>query len=143
MTIGSIAKQLDVSSMTIYRRLKRAGIDVASLRDAETGELTSEGLATIGSLFARTESTTSTTTESTTRTQQAPQQAEMEAVVLRVKLEAAMDTVARLDAECEQLRGQVERLTAMLEAEQRQRQALLPAPGQRRGLFGWRRRREE
>lgn len=143
MTIGSIAKQLDVSSMTVYRRLKRAGIDVASLRDAETGELTSEGLATIGSLFATTESTTSTTTESTTRTQQAPQQAEMEAVVLRVKLEAAMDTVARLDAECERLRQQVDALTEMLQTEQRCRQALLPAPGQRRGLFGWRRRRED
>jgi FtsZ-binding cell division protein ZapB len=67
--------------------------------------------------------------------------AEVEAAVLRAKLDAAEDTVARLDAECERLRGQVDTLTAMLQAEQQQRQRLLMDGQQRRGgLFGWFRR---
>lgn len=129
-----MAKELNVSTMTIYRRLKRAGVDVAELRDDATGELTSEGVAIIGNLFS--------TTGSATQPPPAPQPAaDVEAAVLRAKLDAAEDTVARLDAECERLRRQVDTLTAMLQAEQQQRQRLLPDGQQRRGgLFGWLRR---
>jgi FtsZ-binding cell division protein ZapB len=137
VTITGMAKELNVSAMTIYRRMKRAGVDVAELRDDATGELTSEGVAIIGNLF----STTGTTT-STTQPQPAPQPvAEVEAAVLRAKLDAAEDTVVRLDAECERLRQQVDTLTAMLQAEQQQRQRLLMDGQQRRGgMFGWFRR---
>lgn len=141
VTITGMAKELNVSAMTIYRRMKRAGVDVAELRDDATGELTSEGVAIIGNLFSTTGTTTSTT-GSATQPQPAPQPvAEVEAAVLRAKLDAAEDTVARLDAECERLRQQVDTLTAMLQAEQQQRQRLLMDGQQRRGgLFGWFRR---
>lgn len=137
VTITGMAKELNVSAMTIYRRMKRAGVDVAELRDDATGELTSEGVAIIGNLFSTT-GTTTTTTGSATQPQPA---ADVEAAVLRAKLDAAEDTVARLDAECERLRQQVDTLTAMLQAEQQQRMRLLPDGQQRRGgLFGWLRR---
>lgn len=141
VTITGMAKELNVSAMTIYRRMKRAGVDVAELRDDATGELTSEGVAIIGNLFSTTGTTTSTT-GSATQPQPAPQPvAEVEAAVLRAKLDAAEDTVARLDAECERLRQQVDTLTAMLQAEQQQRHRLLMDGQQRRGgLFGWFRR---
>jgi FtsZ-binding cell division protein ZapB len=141
VTITGMAKELNVSAMTIYRRMKRAGVDVAELRDDATGELTSEGVAIIGNLFSTTGTTTSTT-GSATQPQPAPQPvAEVEAAVLRAKLDAAEDTVARLDAECDWLRQQVDTLTAMLQAEQQQRQRLLMDRQLRRGgLFGWFRR---
>lgn len=138
MTITGMAKELNVSAMTVYRRMKRAGVNVTELRDDATGELTSEGVAVIGNLFSTT-GTTTTTTGSATQPQPA---ADVEAAVLRAKLDAAEDTVARLDAECERLRQQVDTLTAMLQAEQQQRMRLLPDGQQRRGggLFGWLRR---
>lgn len=142
MTITGMAKELNVSAMTIYRRMKRAGVNVTELRDDATGELTSEGVAVIGNLFSTT-GTTTTTTGSATQPQPAPQPAaDVEAAVLRAKLDAAEDTVARLDAECERLREQVNTLTEMLRTEQLQRQRLLPDGQQRRGglLFGWLRR---
>ena len=143
VTITGMAKELGVSAMTIYRRMKRAGLDVAELRDNQTGELTPEGVAAIGNLFDTT-GTTTTTTGSATRPQPAPPQppAEVEAAMLRVKLEAAEDTIARLDAECSRLHELVDNLTDMLKAEQLQRQRLLTDGNpQRRGLFGWIRRR--
>ena len=58
------------------------------------------------------------------------------------KLEGATETVQRLDTEVRRLQAEVDRLTALLEGEQRQRQALLTDgnQGQRRGLFGFLRR---
>ena len=139
-----MAKELNVSAMTVYRRMKRAGVDVAELRDDATGELTSEGVAVIGSLFDATGQQAAQQADAT-RTQPAAQPdtqpAEVEAAVLRVKLEASEATVQRLEDEVQRLRGECDRLVSMLEVEQRQRQQLLTDGRQRRvGLFGWLRR---
>lgn len=50
MTIAQMAARLGVSSMTIYRRLRRNGLDIADMRD-DSGALTADGVATIGALF--------------------------------------------------------------------------------------------
>jgi predicted RNase H-like nuclease (RuvC/YqgF family) len=150
MTLAEIARQLNTSTMTVYRRLDKAGVKIADLRDADTGEVTAEGLAVIGGLFnttGATQPTTDTTTSSATRTQHTTQrdaqQVEVEAAVLRERCKALEDTVQRLDAECERLRQQVDTLTQMLQTEQRQRVLLLDDGRQRRGLFGWFRRNRD
>lgn len=60
--------------------------------------------------------------------------------VLKVKLEAAESTISRLEDELRTLRGERDRLLAMLEAEQAQRVHLLESGHQRGGLFSWFRR---
>lgn len=141
MTLTEIAKQLNTSTMTVYRRLSKAGVRIADLRDTMTGELTAEGVAVIGSLFDATAQQTAQQADAT-RTQPAvphvTQPAEVEAAVLRVKLEASEAAVQRLEDEVQRLRGECDRLVAMLEVEQRQRQQLLTDGRQRRGgLFSW------
>ena len=57
MTLAEIARQLNTSTMTVYRRLDKAGVKIADLRDADTGEITAEGVAVIGGLFTTTGAT--------------------------------------------------------------------------------------
>lgn len=148
MTLTDMAKELNVTTVTIYRRLKRAGVNVADLRDVSTGELTAEGVAVIGGLFDATGANTASH-DDTTRTQPATQpdaqpvdvEAAVEIATLRVKLAAAEATIQRLDDECARLRGRVDVLTSMLQTEQDARVRLLEADTtRRRGWFAWFRR---
>lgn len=133
MTLKALAEELHVSGMTIYRRAERAGVNIKELRGPD-GELTSEGVAVLASLFD------STTPGSTDSTGSASHQHNAEA--------NAVD-VARLTAECEGLRRLVETLQAEVtdlrsrldasEAERRQRDQLL-LPSGSGGLRGWWRR---
>lgn len=142
MTLTDVAKELNVTTMTIYRRLKRAGVNVTDLRDVSTGELTAEGVAVIGGLFDATGANTASH-DDTTRTQPTTQpdaqpvdvDSMVEAAVLRARLEAAEATIQRLDAECDRLRGRVDVLTTMLQTEQDARVRLLEADTTRRR--GW------
>jgi len=146
VTVSSIAEKLGVSSMTIYRRLKRENINIDDLRDAHSGRLTPQGAATIASLFdadadnqQRGEQTTETTDEQPANVAQA-----VELAVLRERIAALTDKLASVTDERDRLRLQVDTLTQMLQAEQQQRQRLLTDGGgdhqQRRGLFAWFRR---
>jgi septal ring factor EnvC (AmiA/AmiB activator) len=128
--------------MTVYRRLKRENINIDDLRDAG-GKLTPQGAATIASLFdadgdnqQHDEQTSDTTDEQHANVAQA-----VELAVLRERIAALTDKLASLTDERDRLRQQVDTLTAMLQAEQQQRQRLLTDGGvdhqQRRGLFGW------
>lgn len=138
MTLAEMARQLNTTTMTIYRRLHKAGLKIADMRDADTGEITAEGMAVIGGLFTTTGATTNGTTRTQPTTQHDAQPVEVEAAVLRVKLEASEATVQRLEDEVQRLRGERDRLLSLLEVEQRQRQMLLTDGHQRRGLlFGW------
>lgn len=136
VTIKEVASELGCTPMTVYRRLQRAGVNVGDLRDA-AGNLTSEGVAVIGNLFATTGATN--TTEGATPAQQAPQPAAAEVEVLRVKLESTQAMLEAVTGERDRLRTQVDILTRMLEAEQRQRILLLDDGHHHRrgGLFGW------
>lgn len=146
MTLAEVARQLNTTTMTVYRRLNRAGLKIADMRDADTGEITAEGVAVIGGLFTTTRATqpaTDTTTTSTTRTQHTTQHdaqpVEVEAAVLRERVQGLTDKLLAVEAERDRLLSQVTTLTEMLQAEQRQRQMLLTDGRQRRGggLFGW------
>ncbi len=145
MTVKEVARSLGVSTMTLYRRLGKAGLKIEALRD-ENGVLTAEGVATIGQLFAETSVPQIEATESVTSSPQASQQvtqpAEVELAVLRVRLETATETIERLTEERDKLREENSRLLTLLEGEQMQRQQLLTdGSQQRRGWFWWVRRR--
>lgn len=135
MTITGIAKQLNVSTMTIYRRCKKRGVLLDDLRDAETGELTAAGVSVIASLFDATGPQTALTGDATrtsqgydSETQTASQGTAAASMAVRVaELTATVDgqriLIDQLRDERDNLRRQVAALTAALEREQTDRQA--------------------
>lgn len=50
MNITEYAKQMGTSKTTLYRKISEAGIDIATLRDAD-GQLTDSGLTTLSALL--------------------------------------------------------------------------------------------
>lgn len=137
MTLTALAEELHVSVMTVYRRAERAGVKVKDLR-GEDGELTSEGVALLASLFDTTTpgntGTTDTTTSSTTQPAHEDHTEDNSVEVARLEAE-----VAGLRRLVDVLEGQVADLRSRLdasEAERRQRDQLL-LPG---GFRGWWRR---
>ena len=159
MTLAAIAKQLDVSTMTIYRRLRKAGINLDGLRDSN-GEITAAGASVIASLFdapqgamdATTDDATecnSDTQHDATRPSSSAQQDESIAAaaqiaILTAQLDAANQTIERIEAERDRLTVQLNAAMAALEREQidRQNERLLLTGGnteskQKRGIFTW------
>lgn len=140
MTVKQMAAELGVTPMTVYRRLKRAGIAITELRDDVTNELTPNGIAIIGSLFDATEPTTegATSTEQVAQPETKPDMS-VDCAVLQAKLDGMEQLLRAVTDERDALRRQVSELTALLREQQR----LLPAGHERRGggLFGWFRRR--
>lgn len=153
MTLAELARQLNTTTMTIYRRLQKRGVTIKELRDADTGEITPAGASIIASMFSVT---------GTTQAEQAAAQTITGAVernatgitggdaatvaVLRAQLEGRDAIIAQLRDERDELRRQLATVTAALEREQADRsneRLLLTAGGseQRRGLFGWLRRK--
>lgn len=127
MTITAMAKQLGVSTMTIYRRCEKNSVNIKDLRDDASGELTAEGVAVIASLFDTTSPQTAIT-DDTTRLQrdtQTASQAEAAATiaVLQAKLEGVAELVSQLTGERDSLREQLAAAQAALAAEQADRQA--------------------
>ena len=147
MTVREIAAELGVSVPTLYRKLKAAGIDIKGLRDDKTGKVTAEGASIIADVMGAPADDTAVQNIISGASQSDTGEAVQDVTALLVrlatseaKLEAATETVQRLDTEVRRLQGEVDRLTALLEGEQRQRQALLTDGSQgqrRRGLFGW------
>lgn len=127
MTVTGIAKQLNVSTMTVYRRCKKNGVLLDDLRDSETGELTAAGVAAIASLFDATGPQTALTDDTTRMSQgydgvaQTASQAACD--VLQARLDGANAVIEQLTSERDELRRQVAALTAALAAEQEDRQA--------------------
>lgn len=149
MTMREIAERLGVSIPTLYRRLKQADIDIASLRDDKTGKVTPAGAAAIADLFGSPEDDTAVQgiIEGASQSVAGDGLQDVTALQIRLataeaRLEASAETVQRLDTEVRRLQSEVDRLTGLLEAEARTRQALLTDGSQRRrgGFFGWLRR---
>ena len=151
MTMRAIAAELGVSMPTLYRRLKAEGIDLATLRD-DSGGITTAGASLIASLFDSSDSDTAIQAALHGCVDDARQDVsfdtlpsdtalQVEVAILRERLTAAEEKLQAMTDECDRLRGERDRLLALLEGEQRQRQLLLTDGHQRRGgLFGWLRR---
>ena len=150
MTMREIATELGVSIPTLYRRLKQEGVDIKGLRDEKTGKVTAEGASVIAGLIGSPEDDKAVQGIINGASQSVTADELQEITTLRInlataeaRLEASAETVKRLDTEVRRLQTEVDRLTGLLEAEARTRQALLTdgAQGQRRrGLFDWLRR---
>lgn len=123
MTLKQLAEELSVSTMTLYRRASRAGVRVQDLR-GDDGELTSEGVALLASMF---DSTTPAAHEAHT------EHNEVEVARLEAEVAALRRLADVLEAQVADLR---QRLDAS-EAERRQRDQLLLTGG---GFRGWWRR---
>lgn len=109
MTITALARELNVTTMTIYRRLKRAGVDLDQLRGPEGGELSPAGVDMIRGLFSASERPTEPTITD-------------DGNVLSARLEAAQNTIKRLESERDNLIHQLDALFSALEREQADRQ---------------------
>lgn len=125
MTLAALAKQLNTSTMTIYRRLKRNGVSIDELRDANTGDLTPAGVSMIAALFdgAGGTSAEQPAEQSVTPVAERDTTADALAVaVLEAKLEGAEALIEQLTGERDELRRQLAAALAALAAEQADRQ---------------------
>lgn len=164
MTIKDIAAAAGLSHQAVYKRLKGRGVKLESIKDKATGELTEEGERLVREIFSlQDEPGEAAPPPPAAEEKAAPAEVESEVEKLRNK-------VAELSGEVEKLRNQVatledrekaltdERNFLRLSLERSQQlQAItaqkipnpppaLPAGGdqqQRRGLFGWIRRRSK
>ena len=133
LTVVGIAKTLNVTPMTVYRRLQKNGVDIKDLRDNVTGELTAAGASIIASMVPNASVTTDE--------QGAPQDEtgvssltatgnddvltggnSTSAAVLQAKLDGANALIMQLTDERDELRRQLAAATAALEREQADRQ---------------------
>ena len=140
MTLTQLAKRFDTTTMTIYRRLDKKGVNIKDLRDDNTKEITPAGESIIAALFdapRETPAQQGIERNATDDVQRDAQPIEVELAVLRERLKAAEDMLTAVCGERDRLLEQVDTLTAMLRTEQQQRVRLLEDGNQRRGgLFG-------
>lgn len=101
MTIKEAAARYGVSRQAIYQRLKRQGLQVDTLRDPKTGELTPEGEATLSSMFTEAEATEPTTPDN--------KQAQIDA--LTAERDALRDQVVQLTSQVDTINAQLATLT--------------------------------
>jgi len=141
VTVTGIAKALNVSPMTIYRRLKKNGVNVDELRDDVTGELTAAGASIIASMFPNASVTADENNVPQVATGDSQQTAtdgdddvtgnvSTVAAVLQARLDGANALIEQLTGERDELRRQLAAATAALEREQddrRQERLLLTA----------------
>ena len=124
MTIKEAAEHYGVSQQAIYQRLKKAGVNLKTLKNPDTGELTPDGEAVINQLFNQRQPTDSTNLKEQFN------ELSKEVASLKAENEALKARVRDLEADKAYLQGQnTELLTRIPPA--------LPAPGQteKRGFF--------
>lgn len=126
MTLAAIAKELNVSTMTVYRKLRQNGLEIGDLR-GEDGQITAEGASLIASLFDATQAAT----DDITQAKQVAEHDATEVAVLTERLNAAQETISRLENEVTRLSDQLKAMSAALEREQldRANERLLLAAG--------------
>ena len=156
MTLAELAKQLNTTTMTIYRRLKKRGVKIGDLRDANSGELTPAGASMIAGMFDAPSATTAEQQQNIQAERSETGVAERDetavAAVLRTALAGRDALIKQLEGERDALRAQLDTALAALAAEQADRQQerrLLTGGGdqdgrdqaeRRRGIFGFFRR---
>lgn len=118
MTIKELAKELGISTQAIYQRIKAAGIQLDSLKEPGSQELSEDGRKQLAQLFTKQQSTNDDL--------QKTLQTENEFLKQRCKeLEADRDRWQQAAEQAQQLAAQAQALSL----------ARLPAP--RRSLLDW------
>ena len=124
MTIKEAAEHYGVSQQAVYQRLKKAGVNLKTLKNPDTGELTPDGEVVINQLFNQRQPTDSTNLKEQFN------ELSKEVASLKAENEVLKARVRDLEADKAYLQGQnTELLTRIPPA--------LPAPGQteKRGFF--------
>lgn len=139
MTIKQMAVQLDVSPQAIYQKLKKNNIEVYSLTDKKTKDLTGEGEVIINKLFSADPAEIKPSKQSVIDGLQEQVQS------LRTENAVLIERVKALEEQVSTLKADKESLTAALEKAQDLHQrtlAALPATGQTVGSdrLTWRER---
>lgn len=118
MTIKEFSKELGISTQAVYQRIKAAGIQLDSLKEPESQELSESGRKQLAQLFTKQQSTNDDLIKSL--------QTENEFLKQRCKeLEADRDRWQQATEQAQQLAAQAQALSM----------ARLPAP--RRSLLDW------
>ncbi len=118
MTIKEFSKELGISTQAVYQRIKAAGIQLDSLKEPGSQELSEDGRKQLAQLFTKQQSTNDDLIKSL--------QTENEFLKQRCKeLEADRDRWQQATEQAQQLAAQAQALSM----------ARLPAP--RRSLLDW------
>ena len=125
MSIKEIAKQYGMSVQAVYKKIKLAGIELNTLKDAKTGVLTADGERVIISLVEKAKPLES---------QEIGLKQEVER--LNVVNQQLNEKVEMLEQEVENLRSAL-KASQMLQLETLKRIPALPAAGEKRGLFSF------
>ena len=150
MTIKDIAAAAGLSHQAIYKRLKARGVKLESIKIKGTGELTAEGEALMREIFnLKDQQEEAAPPPPAAEEKAAPAEVESEVEKLRNQVETLEQREKALTEERDFLRLSLER-SQQLQAITAQKipnpPPALPAGGdqqQRRGLFGWIRRRDK
>lgn len=125
MTIKQAAKMYGISVQAIYSRLKKEGIALETLKDADTGELTADAEVVLDKLFKDKQQKHSSLNSTIERLQEDVKRLNVENVELVEKLK-------RLENENAELKQERERLLTIAQQAQELHKAalerLLPPP---------------
>lgn len=125
MTIKQAAKMYGISVQAIYSRLKKEGIALETLKDADTGELTADAEVVLDKLFKDKQQIHSSLNSTIERLQEDVKRLNVENVELVEKLK-------RLENENAELKQERERLLTIAQQAQELHKAalerLLPPP---------------
>lgn len=125
MTIKEVAELHGMSVQAVYKRIKAAGYNLTSLKDAETGQISREGQAVIFSLFENKKPSSASENE-------------LKQEVERLKLEKQqlLEKIEILEQSRDDLRN------ALTAAQILQKETLAKIPpalqaGEKRGFLSW------
>ena len=127
MTIKQMADKLGVTPQAIYQRLKKNGVQISTLIDRETKELTGEAEVIIGKLYGPDQSEIKPTKQSVIDALNEQVQ------TLRTEKAVLLERIKSLEESVSSLKSDKESLTTALDKAQelhKQTITLLPAPGQ-------------
>lgn len=132
MTIKELSTRAGISVQAVYKRLKQKGVDISTLKDPETGQITPEGEKVMENLF---------NLKGPSEAAKTPNSTEVER--LKTEVEKLTTTVESLTAQVEALTNERDYLRGALDREQQLHAmtlqkvpAALPA-GKKRGLLAW------
>lgn len=124
MTIKQYAEEHGVSTQAVYQRLKKNKIQVETLTEKGTGELTGEGTVILDKLYAHESKPSKPTKDEQVET------LTKQLSTIRQENVELIEKVKRLEAEVDSLKQDKAYLAKALEREQLNFTQLLPGPGQ-------------
>lgn len=132
MTLADIAKKYGISIQRVYKKLADSGINVKTLKDNKTGEITPDGEAVINQLFnTRVKKFNQAETAIVTRLQASVEKLENENSILKGR-------ISDLQSQIEILKTALDSSnTALQQANELNKTLASRIPDRHRGIFGY------